>query len=111
MNSDLELAELLEGAAPSSAAKFRLETYARIGERARRAAAWRRALRLILVCCGCGLAFPLAAMSGLRPEVFQPLFAAALVVALIWVLARTALGGPRAVIALLAGGALRRRLV
>lgn len=105
MKSDLELAELLDGAPPRAFdlgapdPGFRFDVFARIALRARRAEARQRAILYAAVFAAIGLAIPLSRAVGFTLADAEPLLAVAAGAGLAYVLALLSSEGPHAVLA------------
>lgn len=86
MNDD-ELANLLGEAPATPDPAFRYDVFARVAIEARRRAARRRAVNIVAASTAVGLFCALAQAGGFTVEAAQPLFYAAAVAALIYLLA------------------------
>lgn len=96
MTDDRMLADLL-GEAPPPDSRFRADVLALMAGRARRRAAFRRALKIALVFLAIGLAFPLLAAAELAVRDFSTLVAAFALMGLAFLLAVVSISGPRTV--------------
>ena len=109
MHDDQTLANHL-GAAPAQPdPRFRVAVIARIGERARRRAHWRRAVQIGGAFALAGLVVPLARVSGVDAAELSPALTLAAALGLVYLGAIASISGPRALLAH-AGGLLRIRL-
>lgn len=107
--NDEHLANLLGEKPPGTDIGFRLEALARAGALARRDAARRRALVIVLVSTAVGTFFGLAQASGFTIERMQPLLYALAAAGSAYVLMQEAARGPRSSLAR-SLGQLRLRL-
>lgn len=100
MSDDIELANLL-GEAPPKAPDpaFRFDVFARVNERARRRAAFTRALNRVAIFAAIGLIFPLAQAAGLSWQSAQPVLLAAGGLTAAAAVAVLTIQGPRGVLA------------
>jgi hypothetical protein len=100
MSDDLELANLLGEAPPDLPDPgFRFDVFARVSQRARRSAAWRRAANQTAVFAAIGLVFPLAQAAGFSWHAAQPVLMVAGVLTAAAAAALLTIQGPRGVLA------------
>ena len=100
MSDDIDLASLLGEAPPEGPDPgFRFDVFARVAERARRRAAFTRALNRIALFAAIGLIFPLAQAAGFSWQAAQPVLLAAGAITAAAAVAVLTIQGPRGVLA------------